>query len=218
MNKLQELEQRLNVTAFDGLTCRIDGNSGGQWYIHRRQQPARELGLRTHYLNKKGEWLRDCVDFFDSAEEAIQFAKNGPTEDRMAVMSFDGHLTNVKRDGAGKWYLTAKLGRHSGQEPYTHYLDKQGAWHSGGSDRWDTADEAIAFARTGPPKPEPTLDESRLRREQERLRNQRYWKPGELHPNYIDMLAADCGWNPLAVDESMTVTRDGKIYEIKRIK
>lgn len=50
------------------------------------------------------------------------------------------------------------------------------------------------------------------------LQLEKYWPEEELHPNYVDIIAANSGWLPLVVDEKMTVTLCGKMYEIKRIK
>jgi hypothetical protein len=62
---------------------------------------------------------------------------------------------------------------------------------------------------------ESQIDQALLRRAQDRL--ERFWKPHDTGPNYVDIIAADCGWNPLVVGEKMEVRQGDGRYEIRRL-
>lgn len=84
--------------------------------------------------------------------------KKQELEARMNIETFDGKIARVDSNSVGDWYIHAKLGRPN-VEPYTHYLTKAGEWESGSSDRWDSMEEAIAFAKNGPPtQTKPTIE------------------------------------------------------------
>lgn len=76
----------------------------------------------------------------------------------MNVQTFDGKTARVDCNSEGQWYIHTRIGRPE-VEPYTHYLEPDGAWYSASAHRWPSMEEAIAFAKKGPPpKPEPEIN------------------------------------------------------------
>lgn len=50
----------------------------------------------------------------------------------------------------------------------------------------------------------------------ERMR--KFWPKDSYEPDFISVIAATYGWNPLDKDQEMTIGYHGKKYHIKRIE
>jgi hypothetical protein len=46
----------------------------------------------------------------------------------------------------------------------------------------------------------------------------KFWPEGGFEPNFVDLIAACRGWNPLVPGETMEIHTDGKAYRVVRLK